>query len=137
VRPSARETIGQIKLSARDARENPRLGASVADDPRAVHICCRSALGHGTAGLEGDIIKPRLHLVAGITPLMVAVVPINSAEDHTTLATVNALLEGGADPYQPDGEGMTVFDRSRCREGDRHSTAQHSTVQRSTAAAAC
>ena len=53
----------------------------------------------------------------GITPLMVAVMPINSKDEHTTLATVSALLAGGADPYQPDGEGMTVFDRSRCREG--------------------
>jgi ankyrin repeat protein len=68
-------------------------------------------------GIESDVIKPMLHLVKGITPLMVAVMPIDAKEVHTTLATVNALLDGGADPYQPDGEGMTVFDRSRCREG--------------------
>ena len=67
-------------------------------------------------GLAEDIIKPRLHLVKGITPLMIGVMPIDK-EIHSTFKTVNALLEGGADPYTPDGEGMTIFDRSRCREG--------------------
>ena len=34
------------------------------------------------------------------------------------LEAVARKFPGGADPYQPDGEGMTVFDRSRCREGN-------------------
>ena len=42
---------------------------------------------------------------------MIAVMPM---ENHTTFKTVDTLLDLGADPYQADAEGMTVFDRSRC-----------------------
>ena len=42
---------------------------------------------------------------------MIAVMPM---VNHTTLKTVDTLLDLGADPYQADAEGMTVFDRSRC-----------------------
>eukprot|EP01047_Picozoa_sp_COSAG01_P081595 COSAG01_NODE_16327_length_1245_cov_109.487784_1_plen_54_part_10 len=33
------------------------------------------------------------------------------------LATLEVLLRGGARPTQPDAEGMTVHERSRCKEG--------------------
>ena len=42
---------------------------------------------------------------------MIAVMPM---VNHTTFKTVDTLLDLGADPYQADAEGMTVFDRSRC-----------------------
>ena len=39
-------------------------------------------------GLESDVVQPRVHLVKGMTPLMVAVTPINNNVNYATLATV-------------------------------------------------
>ena len=54
-------------------------------------------------------------IAKGHTPLMFGV--LTSRREGPTLSTVNALLEGGGDPYRADAEGLTIYDRSKCKDG--------------------
>ena len=46
-------------------------------------------------------------IAKGHTPLMFGV--LTSRREGPTLSTVNALLEGGGDPYRADAEGLTIY----------------------------
>ena len=67
-----------------------------------------------------DIVKPMLHITKGTNAITIAVTPSAGTKGvfgGPTMATFQALLDGGADPLRTDAEYYNTMDRSRCREG--------------------